>query len=76
MTPGGATSTWRSPCHPRLRQAARGPHRGGRDWGATSSKRSTNETRRPNAQSGAFWGTVWETRLEMLLARMEWPLLA
>jgi hypothetical protein len=35
----------------------------GRGWGATSLKRGTDETRPPNAQSCAVWGT----RLEMLL---------
>jgi hypothetical protein len=44
---------------------------GGRDWGATSPKRGTNEIRPPNAQSGALWVMVWGTRLEMLLG---WPL--
>jgi hypothetical protein len=39
---------------------------GGRGWGATSPKRSTNETRPPNVQSGTVWESLWGTRLEML----------
>ena len=44
---------------------------GGGGWGTRLGsdlpKRGTNETRPPNARSGAVWGTVWGTRLEMLL---------